>query len=242
MKILLYGKNAKDLLTVAKSTDLDVVEDRPDVIISYGGDGTLLASERKYPGIPKLPIRDSTVCKKCAMHCSEILLRSLAKNNLSLQSYPKLLATTEATKYQAFNDIVLRNSYPIHALRFRVTINALAIGEDVIIGDGLVAATTFGATGYFQSVTRKSFDQNFGLAFNNSTVHLDPLFFTENDIIEVEIIRGPAVLSFDNSPDMTTLQAGSRVTIKASDHKAQIYQLDTLRCPNCIISRDKRLD
>ena len=241
IKVGLFGKNSDSIRHLIREFKLEQVEDKPDVIISYGGDGTLLSAERKYPSIPKLPIRDSKVCKKCPVHTTEYLLQELSEGGIKLENYPKLEAEFNSEDIPAFNDIVIRNSIPIHALRFRALKNNKLLIPDVIIGDGVVFTTVFGSTGYYQSITRKTIDKDFALAFNNTTFPIENIKFSEGDEIKIEIIRGPGTLSSDNNPKFYTLKEGDTVTIKPSSHQAQIYVEKTLRCSDCVILRDRRL-
>lgn len=241
MKVLLFGKNSESISHLIPEYGLELVFDKPDVIISYGGDGTLLAAERKYPGIPKLPIRDSKVCKKCPLHTSENLLSELSEGKIKLEEFPKLEAKIRDGSLVAINDLVIRNSTPIHALRFRVYINSKLLLPEVIIGDGVVFTTVFGSTGYFQSITRKSISEGFGLAFSNTTFPIEPVKFNKGDPIKVEIIRGPGTLSSDNNPKFYSLKEGDQVLIQGALQSAQIYVEKTLRCDKCVVLRDKRL-
>jgi len=65
MKLLLFGKNSEKIKSLVEKFGFEIVTQNPDIIISFGGDGTLLSAEREYPGIKKLPIRDSQFCHKC---------------------------------------------------------------------------------------------------------------------------------------------------------------------------------
>src|SRR5690348_9333698 len=121
MKLQLYGKNAQDIKPLAEELSFEIVEENPDVIVSYGGDGTLLASERQFPGIPKLPIRDSKVCKKCSDHETDHLLKLLKENQIPLTEQSKLEAAFEGSSLTALNDIVIRNKSAYHAIRFYLT-------------------------------------------------------------------------------------------------------------------------
>lgn len=241
IKVGLFGKNSDSIRHLIPEYGLEFVDDKPDVIVSYGGDGTLLSAERKYPSIPKLPIRDSKVCKKCPLHTTEHLLQKLSEGIIKLEEYPKLEAKFGAEEVLALNDLVIRNSTPMHALRFRVYLNEKLIREEVIIGDGIVATTVFGSTGYYQSITRKTIDKDFALAFNNTTFHIEPVKFSKHDKLRVEIIRGPGSLSSDNNPKLLFLKEGDSLTIQPSSHSAQIYVEKTLRCNDCVILRHKRL-
>lgn len=240
IKVFLFGKNSDSIRHLLPIHRLQQVEDKPDIIISYGGDGTLLSAERKYPSIPKLPIRDSKVCKKCPLHTTESLLEALSKEKLKFQEFPKLEAKSGSEDILAINDIVIRNSTPMHALRFRISKNNRTLIPDVIIGDGIVAATPFGSTGYYQSITRSNIPGGFAIAFNNTTVPIIPLKFSKKDQIKLSVIRGPGTLTSDNSPKIHILRESDEVKILASSHNAKIF-IDTLRCNDCVILRDKRL-
>jgi NAD+ kinase len=128
----------------------------------------------------------------------------------------------------------------MHALRFKVYISGQKTGPEVIIGDGVVVTTPFGSSGYYQSITRQTLKTGFAVAFNNTTVALKPLKFTAIQDVRIVIVRGPGSLSSDNNPKIHPLKENDEVKIFASIHKAQIF-METLRCSDCVILRDKRL-
>ena len=236
--MLLFGKNSKNIEELVRENELEIVDSSPDVIISYGGDGTLLSSERKYPGIPKLPIRDSLFCHKCPNHQDAKVLKELTDGKLKLVEYKKLETILLYKNLFALNDFVVRNQDPTHTIRFKVT------NDKLLIGDGVVIATPFGSTGYFKSITGQTFEdglpagrQGFGLAFNNITEKLAPIFFKNNDQVNFQLIRGKATLSMDNNPDIFIIDEGSELIFKLSDQVARIYQDTSLRCPNCQVIR-----
>lgn len=232
MKILLHGKNSKNIAPLIKELGMEIASSSPDTVVSYGGDGTLLSAEKLYPGIPKLPIRDSLVCKKCSKHKEENLLRLLSKNSLKLKQYQKLTTTVLYKDFYALNDFVIRNSSPIHTIRFKVSPH-----KQLLIGDGIVVSTPFGSTGYFKSITGKSFQQGFGVAFNNTTEKTAPILLKDKDTLTFELVRGRATLSFDNNPDIFNIDEGSQVVFKLSDKVAKIHELESLRCPDCKVTR-----
>lgn len=235
MKALLYGNNLKDITPLTKSLGIKIVNSSPEVIISYGGDGTLLSSERKYPGIPKLPIRDSQVCRKCLNHQERKVLDRLLHGKLPLKEHKKLHTNIYGKDLYALNDFVVRNSDPAHTIRFQILQDLLSSG--ILIGDGIVVATPFGSTGYFKSITRKYFEAGFGLAFNNTTERIKPLYLDENDKLTFQLIRGKATLTLDNDPHIYHIPEGTRLSFEISDKTARIYSDSSLRCPNCQVIR-----
>ena len=228
MNVLVVGKETEPLLTkLRKFPSLPLVTQNPDLIITYGGDGTLLYAENLYPGIPKLPIRRSIHCEKCSTLEEDVILTKLANGELKQKGFPKLQVSYQDQTYVAMNDCIIRNAVPYAAVRLYVSLNGNRVTGDVI-GDGVVAATPFGSSGYFQSITRKSFKENFGLAFNNPTKLFEPIYFNETERITVTITRGPAQLAYDNAPKVFPLTAGAEVGIQASPLYAYLMEIDNL--------------
>lgn len=238
MKILISGKNFKELETLVKEAGFEIVKSGPDIVISFGGDGTLLTSERLFPGIPKLPLRNSLVCKKCPDHQDEVILKKLLTGKLKLKEYKKLETSLLYKKFYALNDFVIRNIKPIHTIRFKVVKNK--IPSKLYIGDGLVLSTSFGSTGYFKSITGQSFEiykKEWGIVLNNTTQKVKAIYPKPNEEIGFKLIRGQATLSFDNSPEVFTIDEDSELNFKLSDKIATIYQPTSLRCPSCEVMR-----
>lgn len=234
MKVLLFGNNAKNLEPLIKNSGLEIVNSNPDLIISFGGDGTLLSAERQFPGIPKLPIRNSQFCHKCTQHPDELVLKKLLSGKLKLKEYSKLETEVLFKKFYALNDFVIRNSNATHTIRFKTS----ATNNKLLIGDGIVISTPFGSSGYFKSITEKIFKQNFGIAFNNTTEKINPIIFKENASVNFQLTRGKATLSFDNSPDIFIIDEGSELIFKLSNQVAKIYEDTSLRCTDCKVIRD----
>lgn len=233
MKILLLGKNAQNIEASIKKLGFEIVTENPDVILSYGGDGTLLSAERQYPGIPKLPIRNSKICKKCSSHEDEVVLKKVFEREVQPVEHRKLETEILYKKFYALNDFVVRNLSPVHTIRFK----ASPTGNKLLIGDGVVVATPFGSTGYFKSITHQTFDSGFGVAFNNTTQQMPPVILKDQDILIFDLIRGKATLSFDNSPEIFNIDEGSELVFKLSHKVAKIYEGTSLRCPNCQVIR-----
>lgn len=242
MKVLLYGKNSKTLKPLVKSLGYSLVSKNPDLIISYGGDGTLLASERDFPGVAKLPIRDSKTCIKCPNHETETLLNQFNCKKLKLVKFNKLEAKIGEFVLKGLNDVVIRNLNPTHAMRFSLFINGKLFSPNILVGDGLVISTYFGSTGYFKSIVKKSFKKGLGLAFNNLTVPLKPIKLSLKDKVLVKIVRSPSVLAVDNNPKIINLKEGNEIYIKSSEKVAQIFTPEILRCSKCELFKNRRLD
>lgn len=227
MKVLLHGRNTKNIASLVKSLGFRVVTISPDVVISYGGDGTLLASERLYPGIPKLPIRDSLVCKKCSEHEEKAVLKALLDGELHLKEYRKLSTKIASRDLHALNDFVIKNANQIHAVRFN-------INNNFFIGDGIVVSTPFGSTGYFNTITGQIFTTGFAVALNNVVGNRSRVIKKdEGSRVDFRLVRGQAILTYDNSPETFPLSEGAKLSFQLSAQVGRIYEPSSLRCPNC---------
>jgi NAD+ kinase len=230
MKVLLCGKDLKEITKLVKTFNIELTTKKAELIIAYGGDGTLIHAERLYPEVPKLPMRNSKVCKKCSRHENQKVIQDFLHGKLELKKYRKLHTNIYGKDLFALNEFVIRNKLPIQAIRFR-------INEKFFIGDGIVTSTPFGSTGYFKSITGKSFTNGFALALNNTTEKAKPIFFSSNSSVEFELIRGNAVLAYDNCPDMYNLSVGTKLRFKFSSKFANIYNYKAMRCSDCKINR-----
>jgi NAD+ kinase len=225
-RIHLVGKDLERVERMKESLkDLgfDYVEENPDLVISYGGDGMFLIAERLFPGVPKICMKDSEVGKKCCDFDLEEVLKKYSLGDFEIGEIRKLKAIYrgrfETRELIGVNDIVVRNSLPTEAVRFNVRV----VDEKIegIIGDGVVISTAYGSDGYFSSITGKSFDEGIGLAFNNVTKFHRPLILSGKEKIEIEIIRGPAVLVADNNRDYINLNNGDKIMIEQIDEVAK---------------------
>ena len=195
----------------------------PDIVITVGGDGSFLAAERYFPGIPKLAIRDQSICNKCDWDNLEEAIKYVLEGKYIIKNIQKVHARIDGTTTDALNDIVVRNAHPTHAIRFRLSINGKEIGTEWI-GDGVVISTSFGSEGYFRSITRTHFEEGIGIAFNNTTVHHEPIILKEARI-EIEITRGEAQIAADNDPNIYSISQGTRIVIEKSKDVARIVRL-----------------
>jgi len=233
MRIRIVGSNSGELRPEVAKFGFEVVDTEEDLIIAYGGDGTLLWAEREFPGVPKLVIRRSRICKKCERHSNDVVFACLKKGEFSETHIRKLEGCIGDKRFLAINDVIVHNNLVTSGVRYRVWINDEPYSDE-IVGDGLVVATPFGSSAYYRSITHSIFHTGIGLAFNNSTEPVDHLVLGEKDIVRVLITRGPAVVAADNNPNTLQLSEGDEVRIELSESQATIFSLDTLLCNHCL--------
>jgi len=221
MKVLIYGK--KDIESLVKRAGLEIVDHNPDLVISHGGDGTLMRAEHEFPGIPKTVLRGSHICKKCSKLGNEEVLKRVKNGHYTTEEVIKLQATMGSRVLAAINDVNVHNKDVRHALRYNLWLDDEKIyGE--IIGDGIVIATPFGSAAYYRSITDSYFEVGIGLAFNNSTEQSDHIVIKDNRRIKISIVRGPAMVYADNQDECVEVAEGDSVFIKKSEETAKILK------------------
>lgn len=202
---MLFGKDCKKVSRLVKDSGFTLVKSSPDFVISYGGDGTLMQAEHKFPGTPKFVLRGSPICKRCYSISNEEALERVARGRFKIEDLMKLEVRAGRKSLVAINDVTLHNKDPRHAIRYHLWINNKPIGNE-IIGDGVVVATPFGSTGYYRSITDSFFELGIGVAFNNSTEQSDHMVIKNNGRIKIKIARGSAVVFADNQE--TSIELG----------------------------------
>ncbi len=226
-----YHEDFKQFLIDEKGFEIDN-SSCPDLMLVYGGDGSLLGAEREYPHIPKFPIRDIKTAPLCAKHSHHNQLDLLRTSQLEKFQLTKISAVINNQEVIGINDIFIHNANRVSAVRYKVWIDDEIYAEE-IVGDGVGVSTPFGSSAYYRSITHSIFRVGLGLAFSNSTEAIDHLVLPETSIIKIEIIRGPALVVADNYQRHTLLNEGDCVTIKKTTKNAIIYGLNIFMCKDC---------
>lgn len=215
MKIALYGNPDANQLAHLKKNGFVLSVRSPKFIFVFGGDGSIMKSEQKFPSVPKVIVKKSKICKKCPSLSLEEIVIYLKKKKYTVRKLIKLEVCKRGKCITGVNDVVVHNANPRHAIRYSVEIDGAGSYKEAI-GDGIVVATPFGASGYFRSITDSIFYIGIGIAFNNSTESTDHMVVDENARIKVSVTRGPAAIYADNNPKSFLLKEGEEITIRKS--------------------------
>jgi NAD+ kinase len=230
-RVKVCGRHSAEILPRLSELGIVVDEMGPEVVISYGGDGTLLGAERDWPGVPKVALRDSERCEVCSHESNDAILRHLAEGTLRRTEFIKLRVEAAGRAFTCLNNAILHNAVIAAGVRYRVWIDEESYGRGDVIGDGLVVATPFGSSAYYRSITHSTFRVGIGLAFNNSIEPINHLVMSDTSIVRVTIVRGPAVVVGDQMPNHIALQHGDEVTIRRAPENAVILVYDRVRYP-----------
>jgi len=219
-------------------------EREPEIVITYGGDGSILHAEAKYPGIPKLPIRENIIRAKCETYAIDQIPKMLAKlseGRYKTYEQGKVEARLVGHQPQAegeanskgnagrcrqrligLNEVQIHTRLPTHAIRFSFEMDGKKVDE--IIGDGLIASTPHGSTAYFRSAGGKPFGKGIRIAFNNVWPRRKPVEL-KGGVAVVKILRDNAWLAADNNSEIISLKPGDAVEIRQCESRAVFVRI-----------------
>ena len=231
-RIALFGAEADGLKSlIARHKRLSLVESNPDLVVCYGGDGTLLAAELQWPGVPKAPILNSRRGHRCIPKSPREVIAAIARDELVHTRYTKLECAVYAARRRREPEFMLTclNEINVHmgrinsAVRYRLWINNIPFENGVeMVSDGFVACTAFGSNAYFKAITKGIFTRGIGVAFKATTHPVNHLVLPEEDEVRFQITRGPATLAFDNSMEYLNLESGDVVAVRKHPQSAHI--------------------
>lgn len=135
---------------VASETNLIYESETPDLVVAYGGDGTVLRSARKYHGANSLILGVNAGKDGYLTAGGDLELSSLIQNALDGKDYRShrmmLSARHNDTDIVALNDIVLHRGAINKVIPLEVSIDN---HEPIhLFGDGLIISTPTGSTAY----------------------------------------------------------------------------------------------
>ncbi|MEM7821594.1 MAG: hypothetical protein QXX38_02150 [Candidatus Aenigmatarchaeota archaeon] len=228
MKVAIVSKSdVKKFKGILKKFGFNVVKKNPDIVLCYGGDGTVLYSERIFPGVPKIVVKKPlSVCRKCEYSIKELnyVLNSIARRDYKIVEKTKVLGIAKNKKLIGLNEVQLHNKIPTRAIRFSIKVNGKFFGE--ILGDGVIISTPFGSTAYYSSTGGRPFKKGIGISFNNPfNKKIKSIVVPENSKIEIKVIRGPAWFIADNYEKFVELKEGDKIVVKAAKEKAKFIDI-----------------
>ena len=192
---------------------------RPDIVLAYGGDGTVLEAERFWPGVLKLAVAPAAhgLRLRRLRHCPAVpevalpaALRKLRAGRYRVRAFQKIEGVARGGRGLALNEIAVRNVNPARALRF--SLSGRGAPKGLRIGDGIVAATAYGSTAYYRALGHEPFRSGFRVAGNNALPAFRP--FALRGRLVVTVLREHAWFLGDNNPVHVFLKPGDRVTIR----------------------------
>jgi len=205
-----------------------IVKRNPDFVVCYGGDGTILFSERRFPQVPKLVVKRANIYRKFhyTLHDVKNVLSKVRDGKFRIQKEIKLETKLENEELIGLNEIQIRAKLPTCAIRFSISVDGKKF--DNLIGDGIIVATPFGSTGYYKSTGGWQFREGIGISFNNlHNKKIKSFVVPESSLIRAKVTRGPTWVLADNYEKFFELKDNVAITIRKSTSVANfIYVPD----------------
>jgi NAD+ kinase len=239
LRALLPSDQADALSLHDIGADRDRLAAEADLLLSLGGDGTLLAAARigAPRGKPILGVNLGGFGFLAAVPASEMTeaLAGVMKGRASIQDRMMLAARVlrgeeEVASFAALNDIVVGKGAFSRLLRFKTSISGVPVSY--FPADGMVVSTPTGSTGYALSAGGPVIDpeaQVITIApICPHALSARTLVVPAGRVIEIALphTRGEEVNLTADGQEGFSLQAGDRVEVREAPFSARLVCLD----------------
>ena len=221
-----------DLLT---SLSHEEFSSKADLIIVFGGDGTLLGSARRYLkfNIPILGINMGTVgfLTDIKIEDFESVIKDIIDGNCKIEERNLVSATFNNTTVYGLNEIVIHSGAYTQLMRYRLSVNEKVVYEQR--SDGLIIATPTGSTAYALSaggpIIHPELDVWTILPMLPQSISSRPFVISSNEEVKVNLLRGPlesAKICADGQEDISTPYLEDIKISKMKDKLRLVHPLD----------------
>ena len=217
------SSNYQNQLVVSK--DHKSFTDTVDLIIVFGGDGTLLNSARQYLEyeIPILGVNMGNVgfLTDIKIDNFEESLKEILNGSYKIEERNLVSAQYNDNHIYGLNEVVIHSGAYAQLMRYRLNVNNKVVYEQR--SDGLIVATPTGSTAYALSaggpIIHPSLDVWTILPMLPQSLSSRPFIISSNENVEIELFDGPsdnAKICVDGQDDID-LPYGVKITISKMD-------------------------
>ena len=208
---------------------------KADLIIVFGGDGTLLGSARRYLkfNIPILGINMGTVgfLTDIKIEDFESVIKDIIDGNCKIEERNLVSATFKNTTVYGLNEIVIHSGAYTQLMRYRLSVNEKVVYEQR--SDGLIIATPTGSTAYALSaggpIIHPELDVWTILPMLPQSISSRPFVISSNEQVKVNLLRGPlesAKICADGQEDISAPYSEDIKISKMKDKLRLVHPLD----------------
>lgn len=222
-----YGNEIHDV----KVSNRNNYDDKADVILTFGGDGTILSAVQTYIK-SDVPIMGFNVGKlgflaEFIVSGLEETLKDLINGNYRIITRSALETNIDNETIYALNDIVLEKSDASHMVDIKAFSNSHFIGE--YFADGLIVATPTGSTAYSLSAGGPViFPSSPVLCITPISPHSlthRPLVVPDNQILRFEVFSRTGELNLvADGKVRKKISNGDNILIKKSEETVKLIE------------------
>ena len=174
----------------------DLVE-KVDLIIVFGGDGTLLNSARQYldSQIPILGVNMGNVgfLTDISVDNFDNTIKDIFSGNYKIEERNLVSAKFDDNHLYGLNEVVIHSGAYAQLMRYRLSVNNKVVYEQR--SDGLIVATPTGSTAYSLSaggpIIHPSLDVWTILPMLPQSLSSRPFIISSDENVEMELFEGP---------------------------------------------------
>lgn len=218
---------------------LDLAGRPPDLVICFGGDGTLLRTARLVAphGVPILGVKIGMVgfLTTAVPDTLDAALAAAVRGDYHVEAHSTLAATVDVRgrvyrQATALNDVVVHRAGVSRVIRLRLLLNDEEIGA--FASDGLIVATPTGSTAYSLSaggpVVVPAVDAFVVTPICPHTLAVRPIVVPASACITIEVLppigEDDVIVSYDGQVG-ESLGEGARVTVTRGAYDARLIRL-----------------
>ena len=192
-----------------------------DLIIVFGGDGTLLNSARQYldSQIPILGVNMGNVgfLTDLSVDNFETTITDILSGNYKIEERNLVSAQFDGNHLYGLNEVVIHSGAYAQLMRYRLSVNNKVVYEQR--SDGLIVATPTGSTAYSLSaggpIIHPSLDVWTILPMLPQSLSSRPFIISSDENVEMELFEGPndsAKICVDGQDDID-ISYGVKISI-----------------------------
>lgn len=228
-----------------KSVDMDTVKNKLEMIVVFGGDGTVLHAFNMLNGqnIPIIGVNAGNLGFLTEIDTNELdlLAEAIKIHNYSVESRRTLSVEIGGEIFYAVNDCALSRGNNTHTIRIELRIDGKF--ADKISGDGMLVSTPTGSTAYALSCGGPILNPDVAafvvLAICPHTLHSRPMVISDKS--EVELIAdnsdGGLVLNIDGNAKIIDIKGLVSVKVTMSKRKIEFVRLKEGNFYNKLINK-----
>ena len=180
-----------------KVLDHEAFVKKVDLIIVFGGDGTLLNSARQYLNyeIPILGVNMGNVgfLTDISVDNFDLAIKEILSGKFKIEERNLVSAKFNENHLYGLNEVVIHSGAYAQLMRYRLSVNKKAVYEQR--SDGLIVATPTGSTAYSLSaggpIIHPSLDVWTILPMLPQSLSSRPFIISSDENVEMELFEGP---------------------------------------------------